>query len=233
MSLPTAKQSAACSFFQRSLSRRLLRLTLSLRTFGISIPTRRVPGIGASIRTLSVARFKANSLSRAAIFERITPAGGRIVYCVTEGPMLAPSTSTSIPKSTKVDLIITAFCWILPPSGGICFLERNSTLGIFQSGSEAAVKARSGSGSAGFSILAFFTSSFGVFSSAADISTPFALIRIGASSGATSRSAFRATRAFSESSALRPVRNRLAKSLNTVSGESWRMKIPVMKISTI
>ena len=76
ISLPTAKARGFLSFFHSLLSRIERKVTSAGRTFGISIPTRRVPGMGASIRTLSTARFRASSLSRAAIFERTTPVGG-------------------------------------------------------------------------------------------------------------------------------------------------------------
>ena len=86
ISFPTAKVNGDVASFQASLSRMPRSRTSAAFTLGISIPTRRVPGIGASIRILSTARFRANSLSRASILERLTPAGGRSVYWVTRGP---------------------------------------------------------------------------------------------------------------------------------------------------
>ena len=80
--------------------------------------------------------------------------------------------------------MIKAFCWMLPPSGGVCFLDNRSVDGIFQFGSEIAINARSGSVSTGFSI-GFLTSIFGVdFSSSAVISTPLDLIFNGPSAPA-------------------------------------------------
>ena len=110
ISLPTANVSGSLLSFHSLLSSTPLSLTSAGFTFGISTPTERVPGIGASIRILSTARLSASSLSRARIFDKFTPCGGRIVYCVTLGPTFAPSISTSIPNSAKVDLIINAFC---------------------------------------------------------------------------------------------------------------------------
>ena len=236
ISLPTAKARGLRSFFHSLLSRIERRVTSAGRTFGISIPTRRVPGIGASIRTLSTARLRASSLSRAAILERTTPVGGWMVYCVTRGPTLAPSSLTSIPKSEKVELIMKAFCWILPPSGGFCFLDRRSVLGIFQFGSETSIRARSGSASTGLSITGFLTSIFGVvFRSSGETSTPLALILSGPRAPdliASSAWARRATRAFSASSSRRLVLKRLARSRKTAAGESCIIKMAVIKMRT-
>ena len=80
ISLPTAKVSGSVDFFHSGDSSTPRSLTSAERAFGISTPTERVPGIGASIRILSTARFKANSLSRARILDRLTPAGGFMVY---------------------------------------------------------------------------------------------------------------------------------------------------------
>ena len=106
MSFPTAKVRGSVAFFHSCDSRTPRIRTSAERAFGISTPTERVPGMGASIRILSTARFKASSLSRARILERLTPAGGFMVYWVTRGPTLAPSISTSIPNSARVDLIM-------------------------------------------------------------------------------------------------------------------------------
>ena len=110
ISLPTANVSGSVAFFHSLLSITPRSRTSADFAFGNSTPTERVPGIGASILILSTARFNANSLSRAKIFDKFTPCGGRMVYCVTRGPTFAPSISTSIPNSPKVVLIICAFC---------------------------------------------------------------------------------------------------------------------------
>ncbi|MNI61126.1 hypothetical protein D3C73_1163770 [compost metagenome] len=65
----------------------------------------------------------------------LTPLGGRNVYCVTFGPMLAPSISTSILNSLRVSRIVCAFCCTSPASAGDCFFSRSSMLGAFQFGS--------------------------------------------------------------------------------------------------
>ena len=122
---------------------------------GISTPTREVPGIGASIRTLATERLRASSLSRAKILERLTPAGGFRVYCVTRGPIFAPSISTSIPKSARVDLIMKAFCWTLPGSAGEETFSSKSIGGIFQFGSPTESVARSVAFSAFGAVVAF------------------------------------------------------------------------------
>ncbi len=114
ISCPTANVSGLFALFHSGLSSTDRSVTLAGVMFGNSIPTDRVPGIGASILSLSTAKFSANSLSRAKIFDKFTPAGGRIVYCVTLGPTFADSISTSIPKSPNVDLMMFAFSWIFP-----------------------------------------------------------------------------------------------------------------------
>ena len=99
ISLPTTKVSGFSAFFQALFSSMPRRVTPSERMLGISIPTELVPGIGASIRILSTARFMASSLSRAVNLLRLIPAGGFKVYWVTRGPTLAPSISTLMPNS--------------------------------------------------------------------------------------------------------------------------------------
>ena len=73
MSFPTAKVSLSLDFCHWGVSRTLRRRTSADLTLGISMPTLRVPGMGASIRILSAARLRANSLSRPTILLRLTP----------------------------------------------------------------------------------------------------------------------------------------------------------------
>ena len=54
---------------------------------GISIPTAALPGIGASIRTLTAARLSAISSARFVILLIRTPEAGFNSYLVTVGPL--------------------------------------------------------------------------------------------------------------------------------------------------
>ena len=53
---------------------------MALFLFGISIPTRALPGIGASILIDSVAKSKAKLLARFVILESLIPLAGFNVY---------------------------------------------------------------------------------------------------------------------------------------------------------
>jgi hypothetical protein len=68
--------------------------TNSKDLFGISIPTRLLPGIGASILICppgaSVARAK--SFASVVIFVSLVPSGILIAYWVTDGPTLISAT---------------------------------------------------------------------------------------------------------------------------------------------
>ena len=70
------------------------------------------------------------------------------------GPTLAFSTSMSIPNCARVSRIIAAFASILPESAGDFLRSSKSNGGIFQSGSEIATSAVSGSLATGFSATA-------------------------------------------------------------------------------
>ncbi len=76
--------------------------TVAISELGTSIPIKDFPGIGASIRTSLAARASAKSSARFEIRLTRTPTAGLISYLVTEGPISARSTLTSIPKLWKV-----------------------------------------------------------------------------------------------------------------------------------
>ena len=238
MSFPTAKVSGSVAFFHSLLSITPRKRTSADFAFGNSTPTERVPGIGASILILSTAKFNANSLSRAKIFDKFTPWGGFIVYCVTLGPTFAPSISTSIPNSPSVVLIICAFCWISPGLAGDCFFSSKLISGIFQFGSLTATRARSGSGAttslpplAGLPAKRVF-SGIGSFAGVSSTATPeFTLISKSPPLTFSPFSALRARRSLCLSSRS-PVRKIAAIPLNTVNGFVCKMKIAVTNIST-
>ena len=80
-------------------------------------------------------------LSRLAMRVSFTPLGGRRVYWVTLGPILAPSISTLILNSRRVSWMICAFACTSPVSAGRCFFSRISRLGGCQLGSLTATRA--------------------------------------------------------------------------------------------
>ena len=141
MSFPMANVSAPFDSVHSRDWKIELNRTVAPFTFGTSIPTARLPGIGASMRMVVAARSSARLFSRAVILVSFTPVGGRSVYCVTRGPMFAPSISTSMAKLAKVSFIIRAFPSTFPASALSCFWSSKSMLGSFQSGSLAVVSA--------------------------------------------------------------------------------------------
>ncbi len=141
MSLPTAKLSGSLALLHCLLESMPYNRTSAALRFGTSIPTARWPGIGASILSACAARLSAMFVSSAEIRLSFTPLGGFSVYCVTFGPMLAPSISTSILNSLSVSLIICALCFTSPASAGLCFFSSRSRFGNSQSGSLALVSA--------------------------------------------------------------------------------------------
>ena len=84
--------------------------------FGTSIPTRDLPGIGASIRIGCAAKARARSLLRPTILESFTPSAGLRAYRVTEGPIETSSISTVMLKFCNVRLMMLAFAFISPVS---------------------------------------------------------------------------------------------------------------------
>ena len=78
------------------------KVTVAISEFGTSIPTKDLPGIGASIRTSFAARASAKSSAKFEMRLTRTPTAGLTSYFVTDGPISARSTLTSIPKLLKV-----------------------------------------------------------------------------------------------------------------------------------
>ena len=76
--------------------------TSSFTLFGISIPISDLPGIGASILTSLAARFNAISLLKFTILLTLVPGVGNIWNCVIDGPTIAFTIFTSIPKLLNV-----------------------------------------------------------------------------------------------------------------------------------
>ena len=79
-----------------------LKCTISFSLFGISIPTACFPGIGASIRILSAAKFNAISSAKFAILLTRTPSAGFNSYLVIAGPTDTFSTFADTPKLYNV-----------------------------------------------------------------------------------------------------------------------------------
>ena len=102
MSFPTAIPSGAVILFHSGEFKTLDTRTVADLTFGTSTPTAFCPGIGASILILCAPKSRAILLSSAVILLSLTPDGGFRVYCVTRGPIFAPSISTSILKLASV-----------------------------------------------------------------------------------------------------------------------------------
>ena len=71
-------------------------------SFGISIPTKDLPGITSTIRTLITANERAKSLAKLLIRLTFTPAAGCISNRVTTGPGSTDFTSALIPKSASL-----------------------------------------------------------------------------------------------------------------------------------
>ena len=105
------------------------------------MPTRRLPGMGASILMECAAKSSARLFSRAVILVSFTPVGGFSVYWVTLGPTLAPSMSTAMLKLLKVSLMVWAVPWTSPASAFSCFWFNKSIGGNCQFGSVVVVKA--------------------------------------------------------------------------------------------
>ena len=85
-SFPNANASFDLWFVKASHSKISLKWTVSFSLFGISIPTACFPGIGASIRMLSAAKFKAISSAKFAFLLTLTPSAGFNSYLVIAGP---------------------------------------------------------------------------------------------------------------------------------------------------
>ena len=129
MSLPIAKVNGSRAFRHSLESKTPKSRTSADFRFGISTPTARFPGIGASTRIDSAAKFSAILSLRFSILLSFTPLCGTKVYCVTRGPIFAASISTSILNSLSVSLIVRAFCSTSPASAGFCECSSKSKPG--------------------------------------------------------------------------------------------------------
>ena len=85
-----------------SVSSISLICTISLSSFGTSIPTACFPGIGASILIVFAAKFNAISSARLAILLTLTPSAGFNSYLVIAGPTETFSTFAETPKLYNV-----------------------------------------------------------------------------------------------------------------------------------
>ena len=88
MSLPRAMDRGLFAARNSSESMISRMQTESVFRLGTSMPTAGLLGIGASMRTPAVARFRAMSSERPVILEIFTPARGWSSYRVTVGPRL-------------------------------------------------------------------------------------------------------------------------------------------------
>src|SRR3989344_7685103 len=107
-------------------SSKLLKPTNAADRLGISIPTKDLPGIGASMRIGCAANAKDKSFCNATILDNFTPSAGFKVYWVTVGPTLISAISTGIPKVSNVRLIILELALRSPEEGLPSLLERRS-----------------------------------------------------------------------------------------------------------
>ena len=102
MSLPTASVRRGFAFLNESLAMISFRYTVSRVSFGISIPTAPLPGMGATMRTRKADMLIARSSARLAIFESLMPGAGTYSYMVTTGPGRISRTAPSMPYSLSV-----------------------------------------------------------------------------------------------------------------------------------
>ena len=85
------------------------KVTVAISEFGTSIPTKDLPGIGASIRTSLAAKARAKSSARLEMRLTRTPTAGLTSYLVTDGPISARSTLARMPKLANVSSKILIF----------------------------------------------------------------------------------------------------------------------------
>ena len=76
MSLPKARVSGDVASTYADDPNTSFKRTISLRSFGISIPTTDLPGITSTIRTLTTAKDLARSLAKPLILLTLIPAAG-------------------------------------------------------------------------------------------------------------------------------------------------------------
>ncbi|EKE12455.1 MAG: hypothetical protein ACD_13C00217G0001 [uncultured bacterium] len=95
-----------------------LRGTNSAERLGSSIPTKFLPGIGASILMVPVGAdsAKAKSLSKEVILESLVPRATSMAYWVTAGPKFTSTTFAVIPNDSSVFSIVAALPLMSPRS---------------------------------------------------------------------------------------------------------------------
>src|SRR3989344_3751587 len=113
-SRPKASGKKYFDFLKSSWSNIFLKPIIATFLLGTSMPTRDLPGIGASIRIGYAARARDKSEFNEVMRDNFMPTAGLIVNWVTVGPMDTSPISTSIPKLPKVLLIIDALALMSP-----------------------------------------------------------------------------------------------------------------------
>ena len=126
--MPNVIVKLEAEFWNCGADKRSLKRTLHLSLLGISMPTRDLPGIGASILMGWLAKAKERLFERAVIFERLTPSAGFKVYWVTAGPILISDISAPTPKFSRVFLMIAELV-IVSPAAGFPFSVSNRSKG--------------------------------------------------------------------------------------------------------
>ena len=111
MSRPKAAGRAPLALRNSSESMTSRMVTVSVTRLGTSMPTAGLLGIGASIRTPAVARFKAMSSARPVILLILTPVEGCSSYRVTVGPRVMSTIRVWTPKDLRVSTSLEAFCF--------------------------------------------------------------------------------------------------------------------------
>ena len=101
MSLPSASVNTDEASWNAAERMTSCNCTISRCSLGISMPTKDLPGITSTMRTLITAKERAKSFARALIFCTLTPAAGCTSNRVTTGPGSTDTTSASTPKSAS------------------------------------------------------------------------------------------------------------------------------------
>ena len=113
MSFPRTTGIAIFLYSLRFCSMSSRKVTIARSSLGTSIPTARLPGIGATILTELAARRRAMLSCSATILLSFTPGAGRISNIVTTGPFLIPVTSALILNSFNVSFNCAAASFVL------------------------------------------------------------------------------------------------------------------------
>src|SRR3990167_5272265 len=116
-SFPREKSKGSGEFLNLEFSIRVRRRTTVRTLLGISMPTRDLPGMGASIRMGWAAKAKAKSLERAVMRASLMPSAGLKAYWVTAGPMFTSEISTGMSKFAMVFLMMAEYILISPALG--------------------------------------------------------------------------------------------------------------------